>query len=108
MDLVEELRRDARERAVCSSGKEYSKRPTTFDKGLAKAREGQGTASRRLLEEETQVKVTSTKRRRSPSPSELHPKQKEESQEHQERMRKIFEKYGNTKSVDASKSSQDI
>jgi len=96
--MVSDLRQEARERAVCSSGKEYAKRPTTFDKGLAKQREGQGVNARRLLEEETVVKVSAGKRHRSPSPSELQPKQKEESAEHKERMRKLFEKYGNAKS----------
>lgn len=107
-DLVEELRRGARERAVCTSGKDYSRRPTTFDKGLAQPREGQGVAARRLLEEETIVKVSS-KKRRSPSPSSSRvAKPKEVSEEHKQRMQKLFEKYGNVKPTEAQKASDDI
>jgi len=96
-ELVEELRAGQRERAVCTSGKDYGRRPSTFDKGLAQPREGQGVAARRLLEEETFVKMSDRARREdSPQPREMS-KPKEPSLEHQERMRKLFEKYGNAK-----------
>merc|ERR1712151_1192342 len=91
-ELLEELRAGARERAVCGSGKDYGRRPTTFDKGLAVAREGQGVAARRLLEEETFIKASD--RRRAESPPREQAKSTEPSLEHQERMRKLFEKYG--------------
>jgi len=106
-DLVQELRRGARERAVCTSGKDYSRRPTTFDKGLAQPREGQGVAARRLLEEETIVKVN-MKKRRSPSPQNRTEQKKEVSAEHQARMKQLFEKYGNVKPAEAQKASDDI
>mmetsp|Transcript_31670 Transcript_31670/g.64052 ORF Transcript_31670/g.64052 Transcript_31670/m.64052 type:complete len:116 (+) Transcript_31670:52-399(+) len=89
------MRRAERERAVCSSGQAYSKRPSTFDKGLATPREGQGVASRKLLEEETYVKANS-QRQNSPQPQRAErDAKKRPSLEHQERMRQLFEKYGN-------------
>eukprot|EP00927_Polykrikos_kofoidii_P059512 TRINITY_DN54662_c0_g1_i1.p1 TRINITY_DN54662_c0_g1~~TRINITY_DN54662_c0_g1_i1.p1 ORF type:complete len:709 (-),score=150.41 TRINITY_DN54662_c0_g1_i1:175-2301(-) len=100
-ELVKELREDARDRAVCATGKDYGRRPTTFDKGLAQPREGQGVAARRLLEEETFVKTSDKRRERDDSPPRSEARNSEPSAEHQERMRKLFEKYGTVRSKES-------
>merc|ERR1711948_57728 len=51
-EMVEELRAQQRERAVCSSGKDYARKPIGFMSGLALKRD-MGIASSRLREEET-------------------------------------------------------
>lgn len=50
--LVQELRARQRERAVCSTGKDYARKPIGFMSGLALKRD-MGVASTRLREEET-------------------------------------------------------
>jgi len=107
-ELVNEIRAAAREQAVCTSGKDYSRRLTTFEKGLALEREGQGVAARRLLEEETFIKTNEKKRSASPDlTAAVRPKVTEPSAEHQERMRKLFEKYG-TQSARGASASNDF
>ncbi|OLQ01353.1 hypothetical protein AK812_SmicGene15907 [Symbiodinium microadriaticum] len=66
-ELVEEMRKADREKAVCSSGKEYARKPVGYKAACALPRE-QGAASHRLMEEETFVPMKQV-RRRSPSPS---------------------------------------
>merc|ERR1719145_128013 len=51
-EMVQELRARQRERAVCSSGKDYARKPIGFMSGLALKRDV-GVASTRLREEET-------------------------------------------------------
>merc|ERR1712060_181616 len=51
-DMVQELRAVQREKAVCSSGKDYSRKPIGFMSGLALKRDV-GSAATRLREEET-------------------------------------------------------
>merc|ERR1719145_326913 len=51
-EMVQELRARQRERAVCSSGKDYARKPIGFMSGLALKRDI-GVASTRLREEET-------------------------------------------------------
>merc|ERR1712190_520843 len=51
-EMVQELRAAQRERAVCSSGKDYARKPIGFMSGLASKRD-MGVAATRLREEET-------------------------------------------------------
>merc|ERR1719382_1239785 len=51
-EMVQELRARQRERAVCSTGKDYARKPIGFMSGLALRRDV-GVASTRLREEET-------------------------------------------------------
>lgn len=92
-ELVDELRNKDREKAVCSSGKEYARKPVGYKAACALPRE-QGTASTRLMEEETFVPMKQL-RRRSPSPATREQEfRKAPSAEHQARMQALFEKYG--------------
>jgi len=100
-ELVEEMRTKDREKAVCSSGKEYARKPVGYKAACALPRE-QGAASYRLMEEETFVPMKQI-RRRSPSPNNQQSEfRKAPSQEHQARMQQLFEKYG----MSASRSEQ--
>jgi len=108
-ELVEEMRSRERDKFVCASGKDYAKKPVGYKAACALPRE-QGTASYRLMEEETFVPMThrSTTRRRSPTP-ERQNFGKRPSAEQQARMQQLFEKYGNQKSTsEASSRSDDI
>uniref|UniRef100_A0A7S4R0D4 Pre-mRNA-splicing factor 38 n=1 Tax=Alexandrium monilatum TaxID=311494 RepID=A0A7S4R0D4_9DINO len=106
-ELVDELRRVDRERAVCSSGKEYARKPVGYKAACALPRE-QGAASHRLMEEETFVPMKQS-RRRSPSPtSQQQEFRKAPSAEHQARMQQLFEKYGMAKNTEMSSNRADI
>lgn len=108
IELVEELRQGRREMAVCTSGKDYGRRPSTFDKGLAMAREGQGVAARRLLEEETFIKARLGRANSPDRPSGAGASRPEPSEEHKERMRKLFEKYGNVQGKKDNKQANNL
>merc|ERR1711912_206493 len=88
-ELVDELRSKDREKAVCSSGKEYARKPLGYKASCALPRE-QGTASTRLMEEETFVPMKQG-RRRSPSPAVKREEEfrKAPSAEHQARMQAL-------------------
>eukprot|EP00439_Symbiodinium_sp_Y106_P008798 s1755_g1.t1 len=107
-ELVEEMRKADREKAVCSSGKEYARKPVGYKAACALPRE-QGAASHRLMEEETFVPMKQV-RRRSPSPSKAEQdfRRNAPSAEHQARMQQLFEKYGMAKGSEAGRSGQDI
>mmetsp|Transcript_56627 Transcript_56627/g.175558 ORF Transcript_56627/g.175558 Transcript_56627/m.175558 type:complete len:636 (-) Transcript_56627:242-2149(-) len=106
-ELVDEMRRVDREKAVCSSGKEYARKPVGYKAACALPRE-QGAASHRLMEEETFVPMKQS-RRRSPSPnSQQQEFRKAPSAEHQARMQQLFEKYGMAKSSDSNSNRADI
>mmetsp|Transcript_132789 Transcript_132789/g.322670 ORF Transcript_132789/g.322670 Transcript_132789/m.322670 type:complete len:566 (-) Transcript_132789:261-1958(-) len=106
-ELVDEMRRVDRERAVCSSGKEYAKKPVGYKAACALPRE-QGAASHRLMEEETFVPMKQS-RRRSPSPaSQQQEFRKAPSAEHQARMQQLFEKYGMAKNTEMASNRADI
>jgi len=94
-ELIDEMRNREREKAVCSSGKEYARKPLGFKASCALPRE-QGAASFRLMEEETFVPMNRQKRARTPSP-ERENFGRRPSAEHQARMQQLFEKYGNVK-----------
>jgi len=104
-ELIDELRFRDRERAVCSSGKEYARKPVGYKAACALPRE-QGAASQRLLEEETFVPMKSS-RRRSPSPREQEFR-KAPSAEHMARMQQLFEKYSTAKSTELIGQRNDI
>jgi len=101
-ELVEEMRAKDRDKAVCSSGKDYARKPLGYKAACALPRE-QGQASYKLMEEETFISVK--KRARTPSPDRQNFKQQKVSDEHKARMQQIFEKYGNQKSAGEAKSS---
>lgn len=104
-ELVDELRTKDREKAVCSSGKEYARKPVGYKAACALPRE-QGAASYRLMEEETFVPMKQI-RRRSPSPNTQNQEfRKAPSQEHQARMQQLFLKYGMGQTEQASSSRQ--
>merc|ERR1719440_1917130 len=106
-ELVDELRSREREKAVCSSGKEYARKPVGYKAACALPRE-QGTASTRLMEEETFVPMKQG-RRRSPSPLGKEQEfRKAPSAEHQARMQALFEKYGMGKTDQSSASNRDV
>jgi pre-mRNA-splicing factor 38B len=106
-ELLEEMRRLDREKAVCSSGKEYARKPVGYKAACALPRE-QGAASHRLMEEETFVPMKQA-RRRSPSPSRQEQEfRKAPSAEHQARMQQLFEKYGMARGADSAGGRADI
>mmetsp|Transcript_104035 Transcript_104035/g.270856 ORF Transcript_104035/g.270856 Transcript_104035/m.270856 type:complete len:614 (-) Transcript_104035:26-1867(-) len=114
-ELLEERRRSEQDRAVCSSGKEYSRRPVSFQ--VASVME-QGSHSKNLVRNEE-----GEERRRSggggggggqrQDPRDSSPdfeekkRKREQDAEYQGRMKQLFEKYGTAKSAssDASRRS---
>eukprot|EP00929_Paragymnodinium_shiwhaense_P040938 TRINITY_DN21299_c0_g2_i1.p1 TRINITY_DN21299_c0_g2~~TRINITY_DN21299_c0_g2_i1.p1 ORF type:complete len:764 (-),score=190.83 TRINITY_DN21299_c0_g2_i1:67-2358(-) len=97
-EMVQELRVRQRERAVCSSGKEYARKPIGFMSGLAMKRD-MGTASTRLREEETYAPRQMDTRKQLTE--EDYAEQRREERQRQEldseqrqRMQQLFEKYG--------------
>jgi len=107
-ELLEELRKREQDRAVCSSKSEYARRPVSFKVALPME---QGSASHRLIQDETAVSASKRieHRERSRSPA-LQARSREHSAEYQARMRQLFEKYGMAKGVevDALRSRSDI
>lgn len=99
-ELVEEMRSRDREKAVCSSGKDYAKKPLGYKAACALPRE-QGNASYKLMEEETFVPINRQKTRRSPTPEREQFGKPRMSAEHQARMQQLFEKYGNQARTDS-------
>lgn len=100
-ELIEEQRHRDRDRAVCSSGKEYARKPVGFKVACALPRE-MGAASHRLMEDETFVPTRRDSRRRSPSPPREEARKVQHSAEHQAQMQQLFEKYGMAKAADAA------
>lgn len=106
-ELVDELRRLDREKAVCSSGKEYAKKPLGFKASCALARE-MGVASQRLLEDETFVPVRAPRRELPDALPEAPAKKVRHSAEYQAQMQQLFEKYGMAKGAEAASHSRDV
>lgn len=103
--LLEEYRTRTRERAVVSSGKEYSRRPVSFQVAMPL---DQGNASYSLTRDETYVSREKRRdRSRSRSPL-LSDRKKEPSIEHQAKMKALFEKYGMQKSVESTRQNNDL
>jgi pre-mRNA-splicing factor 38B len=104
-ELLEEYRTRTRERAVVSSGKEYSRRPVSFQVAMPL---DQGNASYSLTRDETYVARSKGRdRSRSRSPL-LSDRRKEPSAEHQAKMKALFEKYGMQKSVESTRQNNDL
>jgi len=105
-ELLQELRTKQRERAVCSSGKDYARKPIGFMSGLALKRDV-GVASTRLREEETYA-PRQVEHRRQMTEEDMMERQKEENdRRYQDReknmhMQQLFEKYGVTKEQKSS------
>jgi hypothetical protein len=99
--LVDELRRLDREKAVCSSGKDYAKKPLGFKASCALPRE-MGVSSQRLLEDETFVPLRRGPNRRDPSPEQPSEKRVRHSAEYQAQMQQLFVKYGMSKTPEAT------
>uniref|UniRef100_A0A7S3U5X5 Pre-mRNA-splicing factor 38 n=1 Tax=Strombidinopsis acuminata TaxID=141414 RepID=A0A7S3U5X5_9SPIT len=97
-ELLDEMRSKEREKAVCSTGKDYARKPVGYKAACALPRE-QGAASYRLMEEETFVPMNRQKTRRSPTPDRGGDFARRPSAEHQARMQQLFEKYGNQKAM---------
>lgn len=96
-ELLDDMRSREREKAVCSSGKDYARKPVGYKAACALPRE-QGAASYRLMEEETFIPANRGGRRaRSPSPQQEALAGRRPSAEHQARMQQLFEKYGNVR-----------
>lgn len=96
--MVKELREQAREDAVCASGKEYAKRPMGFEAGLAVRRE-QGSAETQLIQEDTFASAERRQRRRPTQEEEeerdrAQNRRSDEEQERQRKLMQIYEKYG--------------
>lgn len=98
-ELLEEHRRRAQDRAVCSGGKkDYARRPVSFQVALPME---QGSASHQLAQDETTFqsrKGADSRRDRSRSPELAR---SAHSAEYQDRMRRLFEKYGMAKGATA-------
>lgn len=96
-DLVQDLRARQRERAVCSTGKDYARKPIGFMSGLATKRDV-GVASSRLREEETYAPRQVEKRKQLTEEEELERRKEERAKmdsdrELQLRQQRLFEKY---------------
>lgn len=99
-EMVQELRARQRERAVCSSGKDYARKPIGFMSGLALKRDI-GVASTRLREEETYAPRQVEHRKQMTEEEEMERRKEEREklfQDHEKRqlMQQIYEKYGMT------------
>lgn len=106
-ELVDELRRLDREKAVCSSGKEYAKKPLGFKASCALARE-MGVASQRLLEDETFVPMRAPRRGLPDAVPDQPEKKARHSAEYQAQMQQLFEKYGMAKGAEAAPQRRDV
>jgi len=89
-DCVQELRARQRERAVCSTGKDYARKPIGFMSGLALKRDV-GVASSRLREEETYA--PRQVERRKQMGEELNFERASATEQHGSRLQAIYEKY---------------
>jgi len=99
-EMVKELRERQRERAVCSSGKDYARKPIGFMSGLALKRDI-GVASTRLREEETYAPRQVEHRKQMTEEEEMEERKKLRESEFQDQekrqlMQKLYEKYGST------------
>eukprot|EP00933_Yihiella_yeosuensis_P028459 TRINITY_DN22292_c0_g1_i2.p1 TRINITY_DN22292_c0_g1~~TRINITY_DN22292_c0_g1_i2.p1 ORF type:complete len:730 (+),score=196.09 TRINITY_DN22292_c0_g1_i2:271-2190(+) len=106
-EMLQELRDKQRERAVCSTGKDYARKPIGFMSGLALKRD-MGIASARLREEETYAprQVEHLKQMTEAELMDRAKKEGELDREKQARMQQLFEKYGNVQSQKNKEQSQ--
>jgi len=97
--MLEEFRERAREDAVCGHGKTYARRPLTMEEELWK-KDPEARVS--MLGDDTRVPFKRVMPGHEPRESEaLQKARREEDQEHQRRMRDIYEKYGSATKVSA-------
>uniref|UniRef100_A0A7S4T2A5 Pre-mRNA-splicing factor 38 n=1 Tax=Alexandrium monilatum TaxID=311494 RepID=A0A7S4T2A5_9DINO len=97
-EMLQELRARQRERAVCSSGKDYARKPIGFMSGLALKRDV-GVASTRLREEETYAPRQVEHRRQMTEEEEMERRKEErdrqlQDREKQKQLQQLYEKYG--------------
>lgn len=96
-EMLQELRARQRERAVCSTGKDYARKPIGFMSGLALKRDV-GVASTRLREEETyaprQVEHRKQVEEERKKDAEERKKDAVQDREQQLRLQQLYEKYG--------------
>jgi len=104
-ELLDELRRREQDRAVCSSKSEYARRPVSFKVALPME---QGSASHRLIQDETAVQASKRVEPRERSRSPVQARNKEHSAEYQARMKQLFEKYGMAKGAEADRPRNEI
>lgn len=97
-ELLDEHRRREQDKAVCSSGKEYSRRPVSFQVALPRE---MGNASKSLIESEEGDGPGRRGRRqesvREKSPEMDRKRKREEDDEYKARMKQLYEKYGTAK-----------
>jgi len=94
-EMLDELRAKQRERAVCSTGKDYARKPIGFMSGLAMKRDV-GQASTRLREEETYAPRQVEHRQKMPDSEMLLGRPESERDREKELLKQqLFEKYGN-------------
>jgi len=110
-EMVQELRARQRERAVCTSGKEYARKPIGFMSGLALKRDV-GLASARLREEETYAPRQVERRKMITEEEEIEKRIElrrttEEDREKNQRMQQLYEKYGTAKPPEGHKKDVD-
>lgn len=104
-ELLEDIRNRHRDNAVCTSGKEYSQRRVNSFQ-IAMPLE-QGNASYGLAREET-THTNKSRGARERSRSREADRKKENSAEHQAKMKALFEKYGMQKPTQTTKQTNDI
>lgn len=97
-EMVQDLRNRQKERAVCSSGKDYARKPIGFMSGLALKRD-MGVASTRLREEETYAprQIEHRKQMTEEDEQELRKEERlrlEGDRDYQSKMQMLYEKYG--------------
>lgn len=97
-ELIQDLRAQQREKAVCSSGKDYARKPIGFMSGLALKRD-MGVASARLREEETYAPRQVEKRKQMTEEEEMESRKADRARLEMDRelglrQQQLFEKYG--------------
>merc|ERR1712060_826547 len=102
-EMVQELRARQRERAVCSSGKDYARKPIGFMSGLALKRDV-GVAATRLREEETYAPRQVEHRKQMTEEEEMERRKEEREaafKDHEKRqlMQQLYEKYGTSQAA---------
>eukprot|EP00930_Biecheleria_cincta_P045600 TRINITY_DN31430_c0_g1_i1.p1 TRINITY_DN31430_c0_g1~~TRINITY_DN31430_c0_g1_i1.p1 ORF type:complete len:587 (+),score=131.14 TRINITY_DN31430_c0_g1_i1:153-1913(+) len=104
-ELLEDIRSRDRDKAVCTSGKEYSQRRVNSFQ-IAMPLE-QGNNSYGLAREET-TNTGKSRGARERSRSREADRKKENSAEHQAKMKALFEKYGMQKPTQTNRQTSDI
>lgn len=104
-ELLEDIRSRDRDKAVCTSGKDYSQRRVNSFQ-IAMPLE-QGNNSHGLAREET-AHTNKSRGARERSRSREADRKKENSAEHQAKMKALFEKYGMQKPTQSTKQTNDI